>query len=116
MVHFSKYPWFKEWIATKVVTFDFDQAVKDMTRRTCVELSDEEREYYDFLFSKMHAKVLSVCEVNYDRNLVEKLRKEKLGDKVLRIKNTVTGRVQDYKEIKNRRQAVQEELDELEDR
>ena len=100
MVHFSKYPWFKEWIATKVLTFDLDKAVSDMTRRTGLELTQEEREYYDFLFGKMHAKVLSVCEVNYDRNLVEKLRKEKIGDKVLKVKDTVTDKVHDFKALR----------------
>ena len=116
MVHFSKYQWFKDWIATKVVTFDLDQSLKDMTRRTGVELSEEEKEYYDFLFGKMHAKVLSVCEVNYDRNLVEKLRKQKLGDKILRIKENVNERVQEIKEIKEKRKSIQDELDKYEDR
>ena len=53
-----------------------------------------------FLFGKMHAKVLSVCEVNYDRNLVEKLRKEKIGDKVLKVKDTVTDKVHDFKALR----------------
>ncbi len=116
MLHFSKEQWFKDWIATKVVTFDLSQAEKDMTRRTGVELNDEEREYYDFLFGKMHEKILTVCEVNYDRNLVEKLRKQKLGDKLLKIKDNVTGRVQEIKEIKQKRKSLQDELDEYEDR
>ena len=93
MLYFSKYPWFKEWIATQVLTFDFNKAVSDMTRKTGIEFSDEEKEYYDFLFGKMHVKVLDVCDVNYDRDLVEKLRKEKIGDKVLRIKETVKEKI-----------------------
>lgn len=97
MVQFSKYPWFKEWIATKVATFDFEQAHKDMKRRTGIELSKAEIEYYDFLFGKMHTKVLDVCSVNFDRNLVEKLRKQKLGDKVLKIKEQVISKVYDLK-------------------
>ena len=115
MVQFSKYPWFKEWIATKVVTFDFDKAVSDMTRRTGLELTQEEREYYDFLFGKMHAKVLSVCEVNYDRNLVEKLRKEKIGDKVLKVKDTVKERVQDFKALRKSIKREKRLFDDLED-
>ena len=70
----------------------------------------------DFLFAKMHAKILSVCEVNYDRNLVEKLRKQKLGDKILKIKENVNERVQEIKEIKERRKSIQDELDKYEER
>ena len=63
----------------------------------------------------MHAKVLSVCEVNYDRNLVEKLRKEKIGDKVLKAKDTVKERVQDFKALRKSIKREKRLFDDLED-
>ena len=79
MLQYSKEPWFREWIEKKVLTLDLNQAISDMERRTGVELTDEEENYYRFLFEKMKAKVVEVSDLNYDRDLIEKTKRQKLS-------------------------------------
>lgn len=95
MLQYSKEKWFREWIDKKVLTLDLDRAISDMTRITGVELNDEETKYYKFLIEKMKAKVTEVCDLDYDRELVEKTKKEKLGSKILRVKDTISDKLVD---------------------
>lgn len=97
MLQYSKERWFRDWIERKVLTLNLDRAISDMTRRTGVELTDEEKEYYKFLIDKMKSKVIEVCDLNYDRESVEKLQKEKLGSKILRTKDTISDKIVDLK-------------------
>lgn len=102
MLEYGKEEWFRTWIKSSVVPLDFEKAVKDMERKTGIGLSNEEKEYYSFLISKMHAKVVSVHDLNYNRELVEKNKKEKLGDKLARLRDSVSDRIEDIKAIFNK--------------
>lgn len=99
MLEYGKEPWFRNWIASSVLPLDFDKAVQDMERKTGIGLSDEEREYYRFFVNKMHAKVVSVHDLNYNKELVEASKKGKLGDKLSKIKKSVSGRAKGIKSI-----------------
>lgn len=101
MLEFGKEKWFRDWIRDFAVRLDFDKAVKDMERKTGICLSDEETEYYRFLINKMHSKIVSVYDLNYDQNLVNQNKKEKLGDKLKRLKDTVSDKVEDIKAFIN---------------
>ncbi len=99
MVEFGKEPWFREWIKTSVLPLDFTKAVADMERKTGIILSEDEKSYYSFAIGKMYSKIVSVHDLNYDKELVEKSKKEKLGDKVKRLKVSVTDRLEDVKSL-----------------
>lgn len=102
MLEYGKEEWFRTWIKDFVVPLDFEKATQDMERKTGIALSDEEKEYYKFLIDKMHTKVVSVHNLDYNRELVEKNKKEKLGDKLIRLKDSVSDRIEDIKAIFNR--------------
>lgn len=97
MLEFGKEPWFRNWITSSVLPLDFEKAVQDMERKTGIGLSDEEKEYYRFFINKMHGKIVSVHDLKYDKELVEESKKEKLGDKVKRIKESVSGKMKGIK-------------------
>lgn len=97
MLQYSKEPWFREWIENRVLKLDLDQAIKDMVRRTGVQLTDEEENYYRFLFEKMKAKVVEVSDLNYDRDLIEKTRRKKLGNAISKAKGNISGKIEDVK-------------------
>ena len=84
MVKFGQEEWFREWIASSVLPLDLDKAMQDMERKTGISLSNEEKEYYQFFMNKMHDKIVSVHNLNYDKELVEESKKIKLGDKIKR--------------------------------
>lgn len=84
MLEYKSEHWFKYWIKDRVLPLDLDKAMQDMERRTGVSLTDEEKEYYNFVINKMHSKVVQVCDLNYNKELIEKSKKEKLGDKLKR--------------------------------
>lgn len=92
MLQYSKEHWFRKWIDEKVLTLDLDQAIKDMNRKTGITLTDEEKEYYKFLIEKMKEKVVEVCDLNYNKEMVEKIRKDKLGDKLVRTKDRISNK------------------------
>lgn len=102
MLQYGKEEWFRTWIRDYVVPLNFEKAAENMERKTGISLSDEEKEYYKFLIDKMHSKVVSVHDLNYNRELVEKNKKEKLGDKLIRIKDSVSDRIEDIKAFFNR--------------
>lgn len=99
MLEFGKEKWFREWVRDYAINVDFDKAVKDMERKTGIGLSDEEREYYSFLINKMHSKIVSVHDLNYDKDLVNQNKKEKLGDKINRLKDTVSDKIEDIRDF-----------------
>lgn len=101
LLEYGKEKWFREWVRDFAVRVDFDKAVKDMERKTGIGLSNEEREYYRFLINKMHSKIVSVYDLNYDKDLVNQNKKEKLGDKLSRLKDTVSDKVEDVKAFIN---------------
>ena len=101
MLKFGKEKWFREWVRDYAVRLDFDKAEQDMVRKTGITLSDEEREYYKFLINKMHSKIVSVYDLNYDKDLVNQNKKEKLGDKLNRLRDTVSDKVEDIKAFIN---------------
>lgn len=99
MLEYGKEPWFRNWITSSVLPLDFDKALQDMERKTSIVLSDEEKEYYRFFINKMHAKVVAVHDLKYNKELVEESKKEKLGDKVKKIKKSVSGKVKKAKRV-----------------
>lgn len=101
MLKFGKEKWFRDWVRDFAVKLDFDKAVKDMERKTGINLSEEETEYYRFLINKMHSKIVSVYDLNYDKDLVNKNKKEKLGDKLNRLKDTASDKIEDIKAFIN---------------
>lgn len=101
MLKYGKEKWFREWIRDCVIKLDFDKSERDMVRKTGITLSDEEREYYKFLINKMHSKIVSVYDLNYDKELVNQNKKEKLGDRLNRIKDSVSDKVEDIKAFLN---------------
>ncbi len=101
ILEYGKEKWFRDWIRDCVVRLDFDKAEYDMVRKTGITLSDEERDYYKFLINKMHSKIVSVYDLNYDKDLVNQNKKEKLGDKLNRIKDSVSDKVEDIKAFIN---------------
>lgn len=101
MLEYGKEPWFRIWINECVLPLDLDKAVKDMERKTGVTLTDQEREYYNYLIDKMHSKVVDVCDLNYNKELIEKNKKDKLGDKFLRLKDTVSDKMVGIKSFLN---------------
>lgn len=101
MLKFGKEKWFKDWVRDFAVKVDFEKAVKDMERKTSINLSDEETEYYRFLINKMHSKIVSVYDLNYDKDLVNQNKKEKLGDKLNRLKDTASDKIEDIKAFIN---------------
>ena len=101
MLEFGKEKWFRDWIRDFVIDFNFDKAENDMVRKTGITISDEEREYYKFLIHKMHPKIVSVHNLNYDKELVNQNKKEKLGDKLNRLKDSISDRVEDIKAFIN---------------
>lgn len=104
MITFSKEPWFKSWIQNSVLTMNFDKAKGDMERVTGISLSSEEEEYYRYVLQKMYPKVLDVCNLNYDKELVEKNKEEKLGKKLLRLRYTISDKLIDLKNLPRRKQ------------
>lgn len=102
MLEYGKETWFREWIKESVLSIDLDQAIRSMTKKTGIELSKNEREYYSFLIKKMHAKVALVDQVGYNKELVKKHKKEKLGDKLSRLKDRVSDKVEDVKSFVNK--------------
>ncbi len=101
MLEYGKEKWFREWIRDFVVGLDLEKAENDMIRKTGITISDEEREYYKFVIQKMHSKILSVYNLNYDKELVNQNKKEKLGDKINRLKDSVSDKVEDIKAFIN---------------
>lgn len=97
MLTFSKEPWFKLWVKTSALPMDFDKAKHDMERITGISLLPEEEEYYRYVLQKMYPKVRDVCKLDYNRELVEKNREEKLGKKILRVGYTISDRLTDLK-------------------
>lgn len=97
MLEYGKEAWFREWIKQSVIPFDFQKACDDMERRTGISLTDEEKSYYDFLIQKMHSKVVDVDKLNYNRELVEQNKKRTLGDRVIRVIDSVSDRIEDIK-------------------
>ena len=93
MLKFGKEEWFKSWIRNFVIPLDYEKAVNDMERITSITLSDDEKEYYKFLINKMHSKVAVVHNLNYDEKLVDEYKKEKLGNKLGKIKGSVSKRI-----------------------
>ena len=90
MLEYGKEVWFRRWIENYVLKIDLNSMVKQMQKETGVTLDDEEKEYYQFLISKMKAKVSSVCDLNYDKELVQNMKQEKLGNKILRAIDTIS--------------------------
>lgn len=103
MLVFSKEPWFKDWIKNNVLSLDFEKAKADMQRVTGISLSEEEEEYYRYVLHKMFPKVLDVCNLNYDRELVEKNINEKLGKKFSRMRYTISDKLIDLKNLPKRK-------------
>ncbi len=97
MLAFSKEPWFKSWVQTSILSMDFDKAKHDMERVTGISLLPEEEEYYRYVLQKMYPKVVDVCNLNYNRELIEKNREERLGKKILRIGYTLSDKLADLK-------------------
>lgn len=102
MLEFGKEQWFRDWIRDFVVPLDYEKAVSDMERKTGISLSNEEKEYYSFLINKMHTKIVDVHDLNYDRELVEKNKNEKLGDKLTRLKDSVSDKIEDIRSFFDR--------------
>ena len=96
MLEYGKEKWFREWIRDFVVGLDLEKAENDMIRKTGITISDEEREYYKFVIQKMHSKILSVYNLNYDKELVKRV-----GDKINRLKDSVSDKVEDIKAFIN---------------
>ncbi len=92
MLEYGKEAWFRKWIQDGVLKTNLNNAIVEMQKETGVTLSDEEREYYQFLIDKMCLKVLSVCELNYDKELVQQVQQKKLGDKILRAKDRISNK------------------------
>ena len=90
MLEYGKEPWFRNWITSSVLPLDLDKAMQDMERKTSIVLSDEEKEYYKYFINKMHAKIVSVHDLKYDKELVEESKKQKLGDRVKKIKKSMS--------------------------
>lgn len=103
MITFSKEPWFKSWVKNSVLTMNFDKAKADMERVTGISLSDEEEKYYSYVLQKMYPKVLDVCNLDYNRELVEKNKEEKLGKKLLRLRDTISDKLIDLKNLSRRK-------------
>ncbi len=97
MLEFGKEKWFREWIKESVIPFDFEKACASMIKQTGISLSEEEKRYYEFLINKMHAKVVDVDRLNYNKDLVEKNKQKKLGDRLVRIKDAVSDRIEDIR-------------------
>lgn len=95
MLEYGKEPWFRNWISSSVLSLDIEKAMKDMEKKTGISLTEEEVEYYKFFISKMHAKIVSVHDLNYNRELVEESKKVKLGDKVKKVKRKFSGKVKE---------------------
>lgn len=95
MLEYGKEPWFRSWIASSVLTLDIDKAMQDMERKTGIGLSEEEKEYYKYFINKMYSKIVTVHDLNYNRELVEESKKVKLGDKVKKVKRNVSGKVKE---------------------
>lgn len=91
MLEYGDESWFKQWIQEKVLTIDVNQAVIDMERKTSVTLTDQEKEYYNFIINKFLEKIKKVCELNYDAELVEKNKKQERFHKITKKKALQTG-------------------------
>ena len=78
ILRYSGENWFKEWVENDLVSLDLAQAEEMMERRTGETLTDEEREYYNFvIMEKMHSKVVGVTDLDYDTDKVqEELRED----------------------------------------
>lgn len=92
MLEYGKEPWFRKWISSSVISLDFEKAVQDMTKKTSVTLSDEEKEYYRFFINKMYSKVVLVHDLNFNKELVEANKKGKLRERIAKLKNAVSGK------------------------
>lgn len=92
MLEYGKEEWFRRWISSCVLKTNLNDAVIKMKEETGVTLNDEQKEYYQFLIDKMRFKVQSVCELNYNKELVNQMKDEKLGDKILRAKDTISNK------------------------
>ncbi len=90
MLEYGKEVWFRRWIDQYVLKASLNDAIIGMQEETGVTLSEEEKEYYQFLIDKMRAKILSVCELNYNKELVKQVQQENLGDKILRARDTIS--------------------------
>lgn len=90
MLKYGKESWFRRWIDHYVLKVSLDDSIRGMQEETGVTLTEEEKEYYQFLIDKMRSKILSVCELNYDKELVQKVQQEKLGDKILRARDRIS--------------------------
>lgn len=97
MLKFGKENWFRSWINEKVLPFNLDDAIISMENTTKVTLSDQEKQYYNFMFSQMKDKVQEVVDLNYDEDEItrrKKLRtrlKESLSHKVQNITHRLKG-------------------------
>lgn len=99
MLQYGKEPWFKSWIKENVLPLNLDKAATDMKKVTGIELEPEEFEYYKFVIEKMHEKVVSVNEFNYNKELIEENKKQRLGKRIVKIKNTVSDKIAELKEM-----------------
>lgn len=72
MLKYGKETWFREWIKDFVLPFDLGSTIQAMHSQTGVVLTDEEYEYYSFLFGQMKEKVQEVVDLNYDENEIRK--------------------------------------------
>lgn len=91
MLEYGDESWFKQWIQEKVLTIDVNQAVIDMERKTSITLTDKEKEYYNFIINKFLEKIKKVSELNYDKELVEKNKKQERFHKITKKKALQTG-------------------------
>ena len=80
ILRYSNEEWFKTWVEQDLLKLNLAQAEKDMERITGETLSDEEREYYNFvIMEKMHSKVVNVSDLEYDSEKVHEELSKKRG-------------------------------------
>ena len=78
LLYYSDEKWFKDWIEKDLINLDIKNAKLSMEKRTGVSLTDSETDYYNFvIMEKMHSKVVTVSDLDYNTEKVqENIRKD----------------------------------------
>ena len=66
MLKYGKEKWFRNWIEEKVIpSQSIDDLAQKMKNETCMELTAEEKEYYEFMFHQLKGRVREVIDIGY---------------------------------------------------
>lgn len=95
---YSKELWFREWLSSKVQNINMKRVFSLAKSRKGLELSNEQKDYYEFLINLSQERVKDAVEANFNPEVLAELNKEKMKN---RVKRTTTRVVDNLNTVKN---------------